>query len=175
MPSILLALALVFLPLSLITIGGGQTVVSEIHRQVVDVHQWMSSSAFVDDFAISRMSPGPGSLLVTLIGWQVGGLSGALVSTLAIFGPAALLMYGIAHVWKKYQGTDWQLAIEAGLRPVAAGMMLSAGYVLLQAQDGGWPVRLIAVASAAFLLFTRVNPLFLLGCGALIFTTLHTI
>ena len=50
----------VFAPLSLLTIGGGQSVVADIQRQVVDVHHWMTAREFVDLFAISRMTPGPG-------------------------------------------------------------------------------------------------------------------
>ena len=41
MPNLLAALALIFVPL-ICTIGGGQTVVADIHRQVVDVHHWMT-------------------------------------------------------------------------------------------------------------------------------------
>jgi len=175
MPNLLISLALVFIPLSLVTIGGGQTVIAEIHRQVVDIHHWMSSAAFVDDFAISRMAPGPGSLLVTLVGWQVGGAWGAIVSTLAIFGPTALLIYGVAHVWRKYKGARWQTVIEAGLRPIAAGMILGSVYILLQALEGGWPARLIAFASTTCLFVTRINPLLLLGCGAATFIAIHAL
>ena len=61
--------------LSIATIGGGQAIIADIQRQVVDVHHWMTAAQFVNDFAIARMAPG-GSLLATLIGWQVAG-SGA--------------------------------------------------------------------------------------------------
>lgn len=166
-------LAALFAPLSLVTIGGGQAVVADIQRQVVDVHHWMTPVQFVNAFAISRMAPGPGSLLVTLIGWQVAGLAGAIVSTLAIFTPTAFLIYGVAHLWRRYRGARWQRALELGLRPIAAGMILASVYVLLQALDGGWPARAIALAATAVLMFTRVPPLLLLACGALIFTALR--
>ncbi len=65
MSELLRTLLAVFAPLSLLTIGGGQSVVADIQRQVVDVHHWMTAREFVDLFAISRMTPGPGSLLAT--------------------------------------------------------------------------------------------------------------
>ena len=40
-------LFIVFAPLSLATIGGGQTIVADIHRQVVDINHWMTSAKFV--------------------------------------------------------------------------------------------------------------------------------
>jgi chromate transporter len=78
MRSILLSLLTLFVPLSLVSVGGGQTRVAEIHRQVVSNHHWLTENQFVDAFAISRMAPGPGTLLVTLIGWQVAGVAGAM-------------------------------------------------------------------------------------------------
>jgi chromate transporter len=169
----LLALAAVFAPLSLVTVGGGQAIVADIQRQVVDVHHWMRADAFLDAFAISRMAPGPGSLLVTLIGWNVAGVPGAVVATLAIFGPTALLVYGIARLWARYRGARWQVALERGLRPVAAGMILAAGYTLLRAVDGGWLARGIAFASTGTLMLTRVNPLVLLAGGAAVFAAVR--
>jgi len=39
------------------------------------------------------MSPGPNVLIVTLIGYSVAGVAGALVATLAMCGPTAILAY----------------------------------------------------------------------------------
>lgn len=171
--SLLLSLLGVFAPLSLVTIGGGQSAIADINRQVVGVHHWLSQAQFVDAFAISRMAPGPGSLLVTLIGWQVAGFWGAVVSTIAIFGPTTFLIYAVAHMWSRDGGARWKRALETGLRPVAAGMILAATYVLLQAIDGGWIARAVAFASTATLLLTKVNPLLLIGAGVVIFIALH--
>ncbi len=173
MKGILPSLFAVFAPLSLVTIGGGQAVVADIQRQVVDVHHWMTQAAFVNDFAISRMAPGPGSLLVTLIGWQVAGIPGAVVATAGIFGPTAFLIYGVAHLWTRYRGARWQVAIEGGLRPVAAGMILAAVFVLLRSLDGGWLARGIAFASTGVLMTTRIRPIPLLAIGAAIFIAAH--
>jgi len=54
-------------------------------------------------------------------------------------------------------------------------MILAATYVLLQALDGGWIARAVALASTATLLLTRVNPLLLIGAGVAIFIGLHAI
>ncbi len=168
-------LLIVFLPLSLVTIGSGQSAIADIHRQVVDVHHWMTQAQFVDAFAISRMSPGPGSLLVTLIGWHVAGFWGAVVVTLALFGPTAFLIYAVAHLWSRYDSARWQVALEIGLRPIAAGMILSAVYVLLQALEGGWLARGIAVVATVILMTTRVSPLLLMALGAITFAGLSVL
>lgn len=175
MPNIIWTLLVVFAPLSLLTIGGGQSAIADIHRQVVEVHHWMTPGQFVDAFAISRMSPGPGSLLVTLIGWHVAGLWGAVVATIAIFGPTSFLIFGVAHTWSRYSRARWQRVLEAGLRPVVAGMILASGYILIQGLDGGWMAQVLAMGSTVTLMLTPVKPLALITVGTAIFVTLHSV
>jgi chromate transporter len=167
--NILLRLLLVFVPLSLLSVGGGQSIVADIHRQSVGVYGWMSDARFLDLFGLSRMTPGPGSLLVTLVGWQAAGWAGALVATAAIFTPSSLLVYGLARLWARYRGARWQRVVETGLAPVAAGMVLAASFTVLSAAEGGVLAWAVAAVSGLTLLFTRVNPLLLLAAGAVVF------
>ncbi len=166
---LLWTLAVLLVPLSFATIGGGQGIVAEVHRQAVTVQGWMPEDQFVIDFALSRLAPGPGSLLITLIGWQVAGWAGALVASLAIFLPSSLLLYGLARLWGRYRGRPWQRAIERGLAPVAAGLILAGAITVLQAAEGGWRAWLVAALAAVVLLLTRISPFPVLAAGAVIF------
>jgi chromate transporter len=69
----------------------------------------------------------------------------------------------------------WQQALQAGLRPVAAGLILATVYVLLNGLDGGWSAKVIALMATALVLTTRVNALFLIACGAALFVLLRLI
>src|SRR5207245_6373678 len=120
--STLLALTLVFAPLSLLSIGGGASLLAEIEHQSVSVHAWTTQREFADLFAISRAAPGPGTMLSTLIGWKVAGLAGALTATLALYLPSSLLVYGAARLWARWRGSIWHTAVERGLAPIAAGL-----------------------------------------------------
>lgn len=172
--SLIWALVGVFAPLSIVTIGGGQGIIAEVHRQVVDVHHWLTPAQFVNDFAISRMTPGPGSMLATLIGWQVAGFWGAVAATVALFGPTAFLIYGVARAWTRYRGARWQRALETGLAPVASGMVLAAFYVLLRSLDGGWLAIAIALTATAALMLSKLNPLLVIGVGAVVFSVVSS-
>jgi len=168
----LLRLLLIFLPLSFLTVGGGQSIISDIHRQAVSVQGWMSDAEFLNLFALSRMTPGPGALLSSMVGWQVAGWWGAVVASFALFAPSSVLVYGLAHLWRRSRGATWTRAVEAGLAPVAAGMILAAGFTLLRAAEGGVLAWAVAAVSTALLMFTRVSPFLLLGAGALAFLLL---
>ena len=166
------ALATVFVPLSLVTVGGGQTVVADIQNQAVAIRGWMSGAEFLNAFAVSRMAPGPGTLLVTLVGWHVAGFWGAVVATLAIFAPTCLLVYGMARVWQRVGRTRAARALEMGLRPVAAGMILASVYVLLGTLEGGWTAQAVTLVATGLLMLTNVSPLLLLAGGAASFVGL---
>ena len=75
--------------MSLFAVGGANSAIPEMHRVAVDVHHWLTDKQFADVFAISQLSPGPNVLIVTLIGYSVAGVAGALVATLAMCVPTA--------------------------------------------------------------------------------------
>ena len=165
----LVALALVFAPLSLLSFGGGNAVIADIAQQAIAVHGWTSEREFADLFALSRAAPGPGSMLAALIGWKAAGIGGACVATLAFYVPSAVVVFAAARVWGRWRGSAWHTAIERGLAPVAAGLFLSGGIVVLQASPGGPAVWIAALAAAAALLvWPRMHPVpLLLGAAAL--------
>ena len=55
----ILGLLIVFVPLSLLSIGGGPSILAGI-QNAVEARHWMSQHDFVDLFAIARAAPGPG-------------------------------------------------------------------------------------------------------------------
>lgn len=168
-----LALLAVFVPFSLVSFGGGPSIFAGIQHQAVDVRQWVSAREFVDLFAVSRGAPGPGTMLATLIGWKVAGWWGALVATLALFVPSSLLCYAVAHVWTRHRGKRWHTALERGLAPIGAGLLLAGILALFRVAEAG--IAAVALALAAALvagLRPKVHPLLLLGAGALIFVAI---
>src|SRR5882724_1715679 len=167
---ILLALALVFAPLSLLSIGGGAAVLAEIEHQSVTIHAWTTQREFADLFAISRAAPGPGTMLSTLIGWKVAGLAGALTATVALYLPSSLLVYGAARLWGRWRGSVWHSAIERGLAPIAAGLILSGGIAVMRVSPGGPAVWLAAALSTALISCRpSLHPLVLFVAGGVLF------
>src|SRR5690242_686160 len=163
----LLALAFVFAPLSLLSIGGGAALLAEIEHQSVGVHAWTTQREFADLFAISRAAPGPGTMLSTLIGWKVAGLTGALTATVALYLPSSLLVYGAARLWRRWRGSVWHSAVERGLAPIAAGLILAGGIAVMRVSPGGPAVWIAAALSTVLILWRpRVHPLVLFfSCG----------
>jgi chromate transporter len=163
------ALLVVFVPFSIVSIGGGASIFAGVQHQSVEVRHWLTSREFIDLFAVSRGAPGPGSMLITLIGWKVAGLSGALVATAALFIPSSVLCYLFARVWNAHRGKPWHSTLEEGLAPIGTGLVLAGGIAILR-MSGGGVATWIAAGAAAFILglWPRTHPFaLLLGTGAL--------
>jgi chromate transporter len=169
----ILALTLVFMPLSLASFGGGNAVLAAIAQQSIAVHHWTSPRAFADLFALSRAAPGPGSMLAALIGWQAAGLAGAAAATLAFHVPSAVIVYAAGRLWGRWRGTTWHAAVERGLAPVAGGLFLAGGIAVLRLSPSGWAQWVTALAATIVLLrWPRLHPVPLLLAAAVLFALL---
>ncbi|HUN45450.1 MAG TPA: chromate transporter [Stellaceae bacterium] len=162
------AIALLFGSLSLVAVGGANVVVPEMHRQAVDIGNWMSDTEFANLYAIVRAAPGPNMLIATMIGWKAAGLPGAVVATVAMCGPSCLLTYGVTRVWQRYQHTRWRAAVEAGLAPVTVGLVLASAYVLTRAADADWRAVAVTAVTAVVALGTRLNALWVLATAGVL-------
>jgi chromate transporter len=101
---VLLTLAGFFALMSLFAIGGANSAVPEIHRFAVNVQDWLSDRQFSESFALAQLTPGPNVILVTLIGYHVAGIVGAVVATFAMCGPTSVLAFFGRHRLRPFQG-----------------------------------------------------------------------
>jgi chromate transporter len=164
----LVSLAAIFSQLSLLAFGGGNTILPEMQRQVVDVHRWMSQADFSAMFALAQAAPGPNMMIVTLIGWHVAGWPGVFVTSVAKFGPSSLVTIAAMHVWERFKDRPWRRYVQLGLVPMTAGLVAASAALIARASDTRWILTGITLAVAALAYRTRIHPLWLLAAGALV-------
>lgn len=160
------ALVSTFGLMSLFAVGGAAAAVPEMHRIAVEVQHWMTDKQFADAYAIAQLSPGPNVLIVTLIGYAVAGLPGALAATLAMCLPTALLAYSVSRYLNRAGESRWPALIQAALVPLSIGLMAASALVLAQSTDRTMIALLVTALVAVIASVTRVNPLWLLLAGA---------
>jgi chromate transporter len=158
-------LAWTFGLMSLFAVGGANSAIPEMHRVAVDVQHWMTDKQFADAFAISQMSPGPNVLIVTLIGYSVAGIGGALVATLAMCVPTAVLAYNVSGLLTRSSHSRWPAIIQAALVPLSIGLMGASALILAVSSDRTWVAALVTAAAALLAFATRLNPLWMLLAG----------
>jgi chromate transporter len=111
------------------------------------------------------LSPGPNVLIVTLIGYSVAGVAGAVVATLAMCGPTAVLAYYVSRLLTRSSHSRWPAIIQAALVPLSIGLMGASGLILARTADRSWVGALITAIAALLAFATRLNPLWLLLAG----------
>jgi chromate transporter len=161
-------LALHFALLSLIAVGGANTIVPEMHRWLVESAGWLSDGEFADLYAIAQAAPGPNLLIVTLLGWKLAGLAGALVATVSVCLPSGVLAYGAGQVWHRFRGAPWRAAIQNGLAPLTVGLVLATGYILARAADQTIAGVVVTAGTVALVMVTKVHPLLILGAAGVL-------
>jgi chromate transporter len=162
----------VFGLLSVLAVGGGLAVLPEMKRLTVEQYHWVTADQFVDFYSLGQMAPGPNMVMVTLIGYKVAALAGAIAVLVAFFLPASVLTFGANRLWHRLSAWPWRESIRRGLAPVTVGLMIagviSIGKVAIDAPG----TAVLAVAVTGLLLTTRVNPALLILGSAIVGWTL---
>ena len=160
------ALALHFLTLSVLAVGGAMSMASDMHRFMVDERGWISDEQFTQSIVLAQTAPGPNVLFVALLGWEAAGLAGALVTMTAIMLPAS----GIVLVANRWRSANLQSrlvrAIRLGLSPVSIGLTFASGWVIAERTVHSVPLALLTLAAILVLTLTRINPLWVIALGA---------
>ncbi len=171
----MLSLLGLFGSLSLMSIGGGNTVLPEMHLRAVNGYHWLTDGQFADIFSISQAAPGPSILIVSLVGYAglkaagvLGGVIGGVVATVAMILPAALLMYLVTLSWKRAQKSKWRIAVEKGFAPLTVGLILATSLVMSRAADHDWRAYLLTAAATVIFVRTDTNPLIVVGAAAFV-------
>lgn len=165
---ILAVLALQFSIIALLSFGGANAVLPEIHRQAVESRGWITERQFADMFALAQSIPGPNVMIVTLIGYQIAGFWGATIATLAMCGPTSVLAGLLGRTWDQFKDAPWRIAMHGGLVPISVGLVGATAIVLTtHVAIHSIAAGAIAAGTAAYCYWTRWNPLWLLGIAAL--------
>jgi len=164
----LLSLAAHFALMSLVAIGGANSAVPEMHRLAVEVERWMTDQQFTDMFAIAQATPGPNVIIVTLIGYHVAGLAGALVTTAAMCGPTCLLAFFVGDAWERFKDAPWRAAIQRGLVPISIGLIAASAFVVASVAAHNFVAISLVLTAALVSYATRLNPLWIFVAAALV-------
>jgi chromate transporter len=113
--------------------------------------------------------PGPNMILMmSFIGWKVGGLPAAILSALVTFIPSCTVAYIAFRFWDQFQDAGWQQYVRRGLAPVTIGLVVAGGFVMVRTGNAGWPSLAVTAAAVGLMLATRISPLWLVCAGAVL-------
>lgn len=155
------------IPLSLVSFGGGTAIIAQLEVIAVRTNGWISAQDFLHYFAITRVAPGPGTTLATLLGWRIGGFGGAILASLAIYAPSTLLCYSVFSWTRGHRNSRWYRILQTALAPVGIGLVAAGVIALFRVSGGGLLAPMIACLVLLILeLRPKTGILPILGLGA---------
>ena len=162
------AIAAQMMMLSLVAVGGAHAVLPDVYRFMVTQNAWVDATTFASLVALAQAAPGPNVLVLTMLGYQVSGVAGAVIAPLAFCIPTSVLCYVIAR-WEKRSGeSPWKKTLKAGLAPLTVGVVAASGCILVAGVGVSPMVVVIAGVTAVLSAIKKWNPLWYIGAGALL-------
>lgn len=156
----LLKLLFTFFKIGLFSFGGGYAMIPFMQREIIEKHQWLSSSEFVDIIGISQMTPGPVSVnSATFVGYKVSGIVGSIFATLGITAISFILVSIASKTIDKFKESKYLKAALLGMRPVLIALIINAFISL--AKDAYVDVKSIIVTLivGGCLLSKKIHPI----------------
>jgi len=98
-----------------------------LEKELIEKHQWISSTDFIDIAAISEMTPGPIAVnSATFLGYKIAGVLGSIVATIAVILPSFIIISLIFKFISKFKSSPYIEWIFRGIRPVVLGLIGAA-------------------------------------------------
>jgi chromate transporter len=107
-------------------------------------------------------------LLADLTENSVGGLMGVLATMAGSLLPSAVLAVGAGRMGERFRQARGMRAFQGGLAPVAIGLLLATGAVLLRPVAASPTAWLLVAGTLGLMLRTKLNPMWAIAAGALV-------
>lgn len=165
--------------LSLLSVGGGITIMPALHQYIVDDHGWLTDMQFNASIVIAQASPGPNVLMIAIFGWTTGiqtgsmlaGVVGALVIMTGMILPTTTVTYYASRWLQQNQRRRAVRAFRQGMVPIVTALLVAAAWIIATAHNDpakDWGLWLVSGVVTILIWQTRLHVLWLLAIGALL-------
>lgn len=161
-------LFLIFLKIGSVLYGGGYVLLAFLRADLVVRYAWLTDAQLLDAIAIGQVTPGPLFTTATFIGYQLGGVSGALLATLGIFLPSFIFVAVTNPFIPRMRRSPWLGALLDGVSAASLGLMAAVTWQIGVGSLVDPLTALIALAALILLLRFKVNSTWLIAGGALV-------
>ncbi|MBG9542320.1 chromate transporter [Cytobacillus firmus] len=152
--------------------GGGPASIPLVENEVVDHYGWLTTNEFSEMLAMGNALPGPiATKMAGYIGYEQGGILGAIVGVFATVAPSLILMIALLGLLMKYKESPRVKRMTTYIRPVIAvllGIMTYDFFFSAYEGAGIWQTLFIGVVSFFLMERLKVHPAYVIA-GALVY------
>ncbi len=117
-------MALSFFKIGSVAFGNGVTIMPLVQADVVTTYGWLSQAQFTDGIALGQITPGPGLITATFVGYKLGGFWGATLATFAIFSPSFAMTLIFTEVFTRLRSLQLIRGAMAGVLASFVGLLV---------------------------------------------------
>jgi len=167
-PKLMYELFMTFFKISPITFGGGFAMIPIMEEELVNKKKWIGKEEIVDIFAVCQSVPGAIAVnSATFVGYQIGGIPGAIASLLGIVIPTFVIIIILGALLASFQHNIHVQAALQGIRPVVVALIGSAAYKMSKVSlVDKICLTLFAVCVLVLMLFKSLNLILVIFAGA---------
>lgn len=161
-----LKIFLTFLKIGAILYGSGYVLFAFLDAELL-ANGWLTRQVLIDAVAVGQFTPGPVLSTATFIGWQLNGISGALLATIGIFLPSFIFVLVLNPLIPKMRKSKIMGAILDAVNVAAVALIIAVSYEMGKDTLTDWHTILIAVTSLILVFkFKNLNSAFIVVGGA---------
>jgi chromate transporter len=137
-----------------LTFGGGLPTMAALRSETVERHRWLAPAQFSLAYALSRLTPGTNMLAFsTALGWQLRGVSGAVVALIASSLPCSIVTVLLTLGIEASRGNRWATLAIDGAAASTIGIVAASCWQLMRPHAGsGERLRTVVLVVGAMLL-----------------------
>lgn len=164
----LIEIFLTFAKISLLSFGGGWTMLAILEREVM-AHHWMNPEEYAKVIYLTATTPGPNAISsATIVGRHIAGPGGMIAAVLGIILPPMVLMLSIYTIFIKYGENVYLKSVLKGIAPVIVALICWMAWKIGFPVFKDFNVFVILIGAASLtLLFVGVHPGWLILGGGL--------
>lgn len=157
-----------FLKIGSILYGSGYVLFAFLDTELVATGL-LTRQQLIDAIAVGQFTPGPVFSSVTFIGFQINGLSGAIISTIAIFLPSFVFVALLNPLMKKLRNSKGLSAFLDAVNVASVAIIVAVCFDMGKDTITDWRTILIAVLSITIAYgYKKLNSAFVVLGGSLL-------
>ena len=164
----------VFLKIGCVLFGSGYVLFAYLDDELIHKLGWLTRHQLMDAIAVGQFTPGPVLSVSTFIGYQLNGISGALLATVAIFLPSFVFVRLLNPIMPKLRKSAYASSFIDFVNVAAVAIMLAVAIKMGQDCLVDWKTWGIAIVAGACLFFIKnLNSMWVISGAALAGYLLH--
>ena len=167
---VMLKLFLAFSKISMFAFGGAYSFLPLMEAELVQNHQWLDESEFLEITGITKLFPGAISIkFATYTGYKIAGIPGAIIANLANLLPPVLFVMLASLLYSRYKEIP---SIKAGFEMAQYAIFALIIAVAIQLVDKSQVLQLryiiIILTSFGLFYYAKVHPAFIIVAAGIL-------